>query len=89
MCTIDDLFEAFGGPAEVGRAIGKSTEHASAMRRRGSIPVGYWSALVAEAEHRGLEWITYEALVRVHSRSRAPGHQPAPTAGRGAAEDAA
>lgn len=66
MVTLDDVFEEFGGPAEVGRAIGKSTEHAASMRRRGSIPVEYWPALLAQARGRGIRGLTYELLVRIH-----------------------
>ncbi|RAI33736.1 hypothetical protein [Rhodoplanes serenus] len=71
MGTIDDLFDTLGGPAEIGRVIGKSTEHAAAMKRRGSIPVGYWPALVAEAERRGIGSLDYEALVRMHAERAA------------------
>lgn len=70
MRTVDDVFEAFGGPAAVGKAIGKSTEHAAAMRRRGSIPVDYWLDLIAAADKAGIEGVNTEALTRMHARER-------------------
>jgi hypothetical protein len=67
MKTVDDIFDAFNGPAEVARTIGKRTEHATAMRRRKSIPVAYWPRLVDGAKARGLNGITYDALVAAHA----------------------
>lgn len=71
MNTLDSIFAAFGGPAEIGRAIGKSTEHAAAMRRRGSIPVGYWQPLIRAAREKGLDGVTYESLALIHAPSTA------------------
>lgn len=71
MTTVNDIFSSCGGPAQVGRAIGKSTEHATAMRRRGSIPVAYWPALVEWAKAEGVEGVTHESLVLAHARRRA------------------
>lgn len=68
MKTVDDVFDAFEGkPSVLGRAIGISTEHAAAMRRRGSIPVRYWRKLVAAAGERGNSQITFEALAELHA----------------------
>lgn len=73
----DEVFDAAGGPAEVGRAIGVSTEHATAMRRRGRIPSRYWMDLVRDCEARGIESVTYEVLATIdadithHNPSRA------------------
>lgn len=71
MKTIEDVFEAFGGPAKVGQAIGVSTEHASAMKRRRSIPDIYRPALVAKARERRIAGITYESLTLLHAEQRA------------------
>jgi hypothetical protein len=68
MRTLDDVFDAFGGPAAVGRVLGKSTEHAASMRRRGSIPVEYWPVLLSAAHKQNIDHLTYEALVLIHSR---------------------
>lgn len=67
MTTVSDIFNLCGGPAEVGRAIGKSTEHAAAMRRRGSIPVTYWPALIAWARAEGIGDVNHEILVEAHA----------------------
>lgn len=67
MQTIAELFEDFGGPSKVGQAIGVSTEHAAAMKRRNSIPVTYWPSLIATAREREIAGITYEALVYLHA----------------------
>lgn len=67
MTTVSDIFAAFHGPAVVGRAIGKPTEHAVQMKRRGSIPVPYWPALVSYAVEHGIADIDYAALVTAHA----------------------
>ena len=66
MNTLDEVFEALGGVAEVGRVIGKRTEHASVLKRRGSVPVRYWPSLIAAAEERGVV-LTSDMLVAIHS----------------------
>ena len=70
MQTLDAIFIAFGGPASVGRAIGVSTEHAASMKRRGSIPVDYWPALIRAANEREIHDITYESLTLLHASRR-------------------
>ena len=65
--TVADIFEALGGPAEVGRAIGITTEHASSIRRRGSIPVIYWPRIITHAKKAKIKSVTYEALALAHS----------------------
>jgi hypothetical protein len=65
MDDVDDLFEALGGPAEVGRMISVTTEHAASMRRRGSIPSAYWLLLVTKAAERGIEGVTLEVLAKL------------------------
>lgn len=69
MSTVATIFERFEGPANVGRAIGKPTEHATAMRRRGSIPVRYWPALISAAKAAKIEGVTYKDLVSAHASS--------------------
>lgn len=53
MMTIQDIFDAFDGPAKLARVIGVKTEHAAAMRRRNSIPVRYWRAILDCVEAKG------------------------------------
>jgi hypothetical protein len=65
--TISDIFDLFGGPAEFARQFGLTTEHATLMRRRNSIPVTYWKMVVDHARKtRGLKRITWESLDRAH-----------------------
>ena len=64
--TISEIFEALGGPAELGRAIGITTEHAASMRRRESIPVAYWQRVVSHAKQKKIRNITYETLAIAH-----------------------
>jgi hypothetical protein len=86
MNTFDDLFEKCGGPAQVGRMIGVPTEHATAMKRRGSIPAAYWPKLISSAAEGGIEGISYEALARLAAQRRAvTDHRPS-TLGAAAAE---
>lgn len=67
--SVDELFEVCGGPARVGRAIGKSTEHAAAMKRRSSVPTDYWHDLVEWAKGQGLEGVTFDVLGRIHAKA--------------------
>lgn len=67
--TVSDIFDALGGPAAVARLLElKGTSTASEMKRRGRIPVEHWPALVAVGVSRSADWLTYEALVQMHSR---------------------
>jgi hypothetical protein len=69
MDNLPKLFEAFGGPAAVGSALGKSTEHAAAMKRRGSIPVRYWPCLLHAAKTAGIP-LSEVDLVAIHAPVR-------------------
>jgi hypothetical protein len=66
MTSVDRIFDDLGGPASVGRMIGKSTEHAATMKRRGSIPIRYWERLVVEAAKAGVI-LTDTELRRAHA----------------------
>lgn len=70
MKNVADIFELMGGPANLGRAIGVPTQHASVMKRRGSIPVTYWPKLLKAAAASKIR-IDADALARVHERRRA------------------
>ncbi len=94
MTCIESFFQAFAGPANFGRAIGVSTEHAAQMRRRRSIPADYWPRLIEAARERGIDGITFESLAeaRPARRRKAPaggGPCPAPRPPGGAGERAA
>lgn len=70
MLSVADIFELVGGPAEMGRAIGVPTEHATQMKRRASIPVRYWPALLRAADERKLD-IDHEKLTQAHTEKEA------------------
>ncbi|WP_146119563.1 carph-isopro domain-containing protein [Phyllobacterium phragmitis] len=65
MNTIKDLFEDLGGTGAVARIISVKHSAASEMRRRGSIPVKYWPAIIAEASARELS-VDSDTLVAMH-----------------------
>lgn len=64
--SVDSLIDMIGGPAALGRAIGVSTEHASVMKQRKSIPVARWNALIESNAGKTLG-VTSDALLRIHS----------------------
>jgi hypothetical protein len=71
--TVDDLFAAFGGPTTVARALNlRGASTASEMRRRQSIPVGYWRHLIEIAPDFGVVGLTLEKLVAMHSSPISP-----------------
>jgi hypothetical protein len=70
MTTFASIFDAFGGPAALGRALGISTEHAVQMRRRNSIPPEHWPALVEAARRDGVAGVTTEALLAARTMKR-------------------
>lgn len=67
MITFDEIFEAFGGPAQVGRLLDITTEHAVQMRRRGSIPPEHWVRLVEAAREKSIVGVTHETLIAARS----------------------
>jgi hypothetical protein len=70
MNTFDDLFQACGGAARVGRMIGVTTEHATSMKRRGSIPASYWPDLIRKCASAGIKGVTYEVLAAMAAARR-------------------
>lgn len=65
MESISDIFDALGGPTATGRLLGAKPSTASEMKRRGSIPVRYWPALIAGAAALNIR-ITADDLARLH-----------------------
>jgi len=55
-----------GGPAAFARLIGVTTEHASAMKRRQSIPVSYWPSLI-ESSPAKVMGLTADDLLGLHA----------------------
>ena len=61
----DVVFDVFGGPAYLGRALGCSKQTALGIINRGFIPAVYWHKIVKGAEERGRLDINYEFLGRL------------------------
>jgi hypothetical protein len=72
MNTVHDIFEQLGGTGAVALALNVGHSTASEMRRRRSIPVKYWPALIEHARASGLDEIDADLLVRVHVENSAP-----------------
>ncbi len=67
MDSIPSIFDALGGPGRVAKLIGVKPSAASEMKRRRSIPVQYWPALVEASTLLGFDGLNYEALVNLHT----------------------
>lgn len=67
MMNIDQIFMDLGGTGKVAKFLGVKPSSASEMRRRGSVPVKYWPALVAACDEQNVEGINYATLVSLHS----------------------
>jgi hypothetical protein len=65
MNTVDDIFTTLGGTGAVAKIIGVKHSAASEMRRRGSIPVRYWPALMQGARELAVS-IDSDTLVTIH-----------------------
>lgn len=74
--TVADLITSLGGPAAFARLIGVTTEHASLMKRRQSIPVGYWPALI-ESSPAKVMGLSADDILGIHANP--PEHSSAPT----------
>jgi hypothetical protein len=85
MQTISDIFDAFGGPSAVSRALAVNPSTASEMKRRRSIPVAYWPRLIEAAGERGIAGITYEVLVNAHAHPAGAENGPPRPSSLGAA----
>jgi hypothetical protein len=71
MQSVSNIFETLGGPTRVAKMLDVGFTTASEMKRRGSIPVKYWPRLVAACESQGIDGITYERLVEIHTEAAA------------------
>lgn len=81
MNTFGDIFEKLGGTGAVARAIEVGHSTASEMRRRKSIPVKYWPALIAFSKTVENAELDTDMLVRLHIEAS---EQPTPTEGKAA-----
>lgn len=64
--SVDELIDLIGGPAALGRAIGITTEHASVMKQRKSIPVARWGSLIRSEAGKSLG-LTPDTMLRIHA----------------------
>lgn len=66
MKTVPEIFDHLGGASRVARLLGVGQSTASEMKRRRSIPVKWWPALLSDpaAIEAGL---TESALIRIHT----------------------
>lgn len=69
MQTVDQIIEAFGGPARLARALGvRRYARVTDWKYRGSIPAGAWADIVAAARDNGVHGVTLETLAIIHRR---------------------
>lgn len=65
MQNVGDIFTLMGGTGAVARILDIKHSTASEMRRRGSIPVRYWPALIEGAAAIGAD-LDSDILVKAH-----------------------
>lgn len=75
--SIPDLFRRLGGNAGVADALGVSPNTAGSWRKRLSIPVEHWPAIMAAAARKGLV-LDADALLSLHAQTLAEAADPAP-----------
>jgi len=75
--TVSDLLGLWPSLTDFASDIRVPLKNASAMKARGSINVDYWPDVVAAAERRGFEGVTYKCLALMHAKRP----EPASTAG--------
>lgn len=71
MQSIEAIFDKLGGTGKAAAAINVKPTAASEMKRRKSIPVKYWDRVIAACKQKNIKGISYETLVRLHSRDSA------------------
>ncbi|MGH2447586.1 MAG: carph-isopro domain-containing protein [Chloroflexota bacterium] len=69
MRTVSDILDALGGDGPVAERLGLAPNSIRYWRRRGRIPSGHWSALIAMAQTVGAASIGADRLLAV-SRPR-------------------
>lgn len=67
MNRVSDLIDRLGGNASVARDLGLKPSAVSEMKRRNSIPPKYWAALIEIGRSRGVEGVSADRLVAIHS----------------------
>ncbi|BAQ44369.1 hypothetical protein [Methylobacterium aquaticum] len=67
MSTVSDLIAKWPSISDWARDLGLRPSHGTVIKHRGSIPVAYWPKMIAAAEQRGINGVTYEALALIHA----------------------
>ena len=67
MISFAELIDRCGGPLKVADAFGISDSHARVMKTRNSIPVEYWPRLIDLAAAKGVDGVSFEALLALRS----------------------
>lgn len=70
MKTASDIINVLGGNAKVADFLGVGASTVSEMKRRDSIPVEYFPAIIKAAERAGNKTLTLEKLVRIMASAK-------------------
>jgi hypothetical protein len=68
MRNVGDIFALWPTDADLGRDLGVPYPTVSAWKQRGSIPPGYWRAIIRAARRRGHRQVTAEMLLDAHTQ---------------------
>ena len=72
MHSIPEVVEKLGGATFIAKQMNKpAMTTVASWKIRGVIPVQYWPGLIKIARQRGLDWLTYERLVELHTERAA------------------
>lgn len=69
--TPSSAIDLLGGPGVIASATNRKYTTVSSWHARQSIPVDAWSELIAFAESKNVEGITYQTLAEAHARAKA------------------
>lgn len=67
MKPVPTLIDRLGGYRTVAALMGLAPTTVASWKSRNSIAVEHWPKLISAARERGLEGISYEKLVEIHS----------------------
>lgn len=71
MHNVSSIISMLGGNAAVAKRLGKGDSAVSEMKRRESIPVDYWQALIEMAAELGVGPLNADVLLEAHSAKEA------------------
>ena len=66
MHNVSSIISMLGGNAVVAKRLGKGDSAVSEMKRRGSIPVDYWQALIEMAAELEVGPLNADVLLEAH-----------------------